>query len=175
VGQRTWADRVVDLLAPDKFLIGMDSAELDAAGRARYPEIRPTLNRPGHAMGAFILTRRFGFVAAQTLGIANEVWEAWVLAPYVKAPYFSEPRFDWGDVGANVYGGIDAETSDRNSLFGLVWLAWMLYERLEGLLLDRMGRNEALSAAQVPPRGAEREQRGKGETILGMLREEKRR
>jgi hypothetical protein len=66
-------------------------------------------------MGAFLLTRRFGFVAAQTLGILNEIWEAWVLASYVDAPYFSEPRFDWTDVAANIYGGIDALASDWNS------------------------------------------------------------
>ena len=111
VGQDTWADKVVSYLQPDKLLIGLDSAQLSNYGHRVYPELKNEWNRPGHALGAYLLTKRFGFIAAQSLGIANELWEAWVLGPYVNKPYFSEERFDWGDVAANVYGGIDAELS----------------------------------------------------------------
>lgn len=122
-------------LAPEVLLTGLTAEGLDRAGRTRYPEIAPKLNRPGHAMGAFILTQRYGFLEAQTLGIANELWEAWALAP-TGHPYFSTTRFDLVDVTANVYGGVDGLICDWNTPWGFVRAGLWLEAGLEAGLLE---------------------------------------
>jgi len=125
VGHKTWGDTLIYWLQPDKLLIGYDSDELAALGAIYYPELHAEgHNRAGHAIGAQILTQRYGFWVAQALGVLNEVYEAWVLAPYVDAPYFSEPRFDLMDVWANLQGSLTYYIAEPNSPWGLYrWLA----------------------------------------------------
>jgi hypothetical protein len=135
VGRTTVLDRLVRVLDPDKLLIGLDSDELLRYGEALYPEEGHEFNRAGHRLGARILTRRFGVVAATALGVLNEVFEAYNLRD-LGMPYFSEPRFDFGDIGANLRGTFDACVEDLNTPWGL----WRLVRRLSTSPVPRRTR-----------------------------------
>jgi hypothetical protein len=127
VGRTTLLDRLVQFLDPDKLLIGLDSDELLRYGEALYPEEGHQFNRAGHRLGARILTRRYGVVVATALGVLNEVFEAHNLRD-LGMPYFSEPRFDFGDIGANLRGTFDAYAEDLNT----PWGPWRMIRRLSG-------------------------------------------
>ena len=115
-----WA--VVMFLDPNALLIGMNDGELKVAGELIYPEEGKLLNRAGHRLGSKILTDRWGFEVAITLGVLNEVWEAENLR-FTGEPYFSTTRFDFEDLAANLRGVHDSFAHDLNTPYGLLRLA----------------------------------------------------
>lgn len=117
VGETTILDRLVRALDPDRVLVGLSGDELKLWGERLYPEEGPLHNRAAHRLGARILTNRFGAVAATSLGIANEIFEAYNLR-HTGHPVISTERFDLGDLAANTRGLVDAYALNLNTPWG---------------------------------------------------------
>jgi hypothetical protein len=99
---------------PHRALTGLSGDQLGSQGAIMYPEENAALNQQAHRLGAKILTDRFGAPAAQGLGLANELAEAYELKrsgtdrPWIGRG--AEPLIDISDLEANVRGSLDSPT-----------------------------------------------------------------
>ena len=95
-------------LNPSGWLIGLEPYELARVAPLYYGDLEPDVhNRQAHRLGSMLLAERYGYTVAFALGVANELWEAFMLG-YTGEPFLSEMRFGLGDLAANCRGLQDA-------------------------------------------------------------------
>ena len=109
-------------------LLGVTRSELQYRGRTEYPEEMAESNRGAHRLAAKLATEKYGFLPAQLMGLGIEGVEtagkAWRgdpgpligVAPGPEGP----PKFEIGDIGANIRGSLDVARPQWETEQGLL-------------------------------------------------------